>query len=149
MCVRDLFGPEEEGGERQQWKLDQCVYVGDSPSDGAAAKAAGMRSVGVSYGSHPLETVEPAFDQTVHSVEELEEALMKLVTGGASSASSSSSPALMDCPAVPLRCSSCKGASSSSASKLSWHRKQRRRAERERERGGGHTNNAVLRLDVV
>jgi phosphoglycolate phosphatase-like HAD superfamily hydrolase len=105
VCVRDLFGPEEEGGERQQWKLDQCVYVGDSPSDGAAAKAAGMRSVGVSYGSHPLETVEPAFDQTVHSVEELEEALMKLVTGGASSASSSSSPAFdgLSCGAFKMQ----------------------------------------------
>lgn len=29
-----------------------CVYVGDSPSDGAAARAAGMGSVGVAWGSH-------------------------------------------------------------------------------------------------
>lgn len=47
------------------------IYIGDSPSDGAAAKAAGMRSIGVTWGSHPVERVAPAFDVTVSSVDEL------------------------------------------------------------------------------
>ena len=49
----------------------QCIYVGDSPSDGQAAKNAGMPSVGVTWGSHPIETVEPAFTYTVHNTESL------------------------------------------------------------------------------
>jgi phosphoglycolate phosphatase-like HAD superfamily hydrolase len=36
----------------------QCIYVGDSPS-------------GVTWGSHPVETVQPAFTHTVHSTEAL------------------------------------------------------------------------------
>ena len=52
-------------------RSEDCVYIGDSPSDGAAARAAGMRCVGVTYGSHPEHTVRPAFDHTVASVQEL------------------------------------------------------------------------------
>lgn len=56
-------------------KLDlhpsQCVYIGDSPSDGQAATAAGMHSIGVTWGSHAVETVVPAFKHTAHSVDEL------------------------------------------------------------------------------
>jgi HAD superfamily hydrolase (TIGR01549 family) len=48
-----------------------CVYVGDSPSDGQAATAAGMKSVGVTWGSHPETTVRPAFTETVHTTDEL------------------------------------------------------------------------------
>ena len=33
------------------WDLARCVYVGDSPSDGIAARAAGMMSVGVAWGA--------------------------------------------------------------------------------------------------
>ena len=57
----------------------RCVYVGDSPSDGQAAEAAGMRGVGVTWGSHPVYTVVPAFTQTVYSVEELETALLEYI----------------------------------------------------------------------
>lgn len=49
----------------------QCVYIGDSPSDGLAATAAGMHSIGVTWGSHAVETVIPAFAHTAHTVDEL------------------------------------------------------------------------------
>lgn len=52
--------------------LSSAVYVGDSPSDGAAARAAGMASIGVTWGSHGIATVQPAFDVCVHTVAELE-----------------------------------------------------------------------------
>jgi len=34
------------------------IYIGDSPSDGEAARLAGLFSVGVAWGSHPLFTLE-------------------------------------------------------------------------------------------
>ena len=49
-----------------------CVYVGDSPTDGQAAAAAGMPSVGVTWGSHPAKSVREAFTHTVETVEELQ-----------------------------------------------------------------------------
>ena len=55
-----------------------CAYVGDAPSDGAAAKAAGMRAIGVSWGAHPratLDSCEPPFDVVCDSVDELRAAL--------------------------------------------------------------------------
>jgi pyrophosphatase PpaX len=52
---------------------DRTVYIGDSPFDLRAAKAAGVHSIGVSWGRiHPaerLEAEEP--DAIVHSAEEL------------------------------------------------------------------------------
>jgi phosphoglycolate phosphatase len=57
----------------------QCVYVGDSPSDGQAAEAAGMPSIGVTWGSHPEETVKPAFTRTVYSTRELSDALLQMI----------------------------------------------------------------------
>lgn len=51
----------------------ECIYVGDSPSDGAAAKAAGMGAIGVLWGSHPEEKLRQApFDHLCRSVEELQ-----------------------------------------------------------------------------
>jgi len=47
-----------------------CIYIGDSPSDGQAAKAAGMKSIGVTWGSHSLETVAPNFDMVATDVSE-------------------------------------------------------------------------------
>jgi len=58
--------------------VSQCVYVGDSPSDGRAACAAGMRSVGVGYGSHRLAFLEEegGFSEGVwETVEEVFEVL--------------------------------------------------------------------------
>jgi hypothetical protein len=36
-----------------------------------AAAAAGMRSIGVTWGSHPINSVTPAFSYTAHSMDEL------------------------------------------------------------------------------
>lgn len=47
------------------------VYIGDSPSDGEAAKSAGLYAVGVSWGSHPILSLSGKFDAIVHSVDEL------------------------------------------------------------------------------
>lgn len=69
VCVGDLGSPPPA----------QCVYVGDSPSDGAAAAAAGMRSVGVSYGSHSLAAITGQFDEIAHTPAELEAALLRLL----------------------------------------------------------------------
>mmetsp|Transcript_7278 Transcript_7278/g.15927 ORF Transcript_7278/g.15927 Transcript_7278/m.15927 type:complete len:258 (+) Transcript_7278:144-917(+) len=53
-------------------KPQSCVYIGDSPTDGMAAAAAGMRSIGVTWGSHPIHTITPAFTHTAHSMPELQ-----------------------------------------------------------------------------
>lgn len=55
----------------------RCVYIGDSPSDGEAAAAAGMRGVGVTWGSHPVDTVKLAFHEVVHNVDELQVTLLQ------------------------------------------------------------------------
>jgi phosphoglycolate phosphatase-like HAD superfamily hydrolase len=56
-----------------------CIYIGDSPSDGQAASNAGMPSVGVTWGSHPVETVRPAFTHMVHDTEALGLLLMQML----------------------------------------------------------------------
>ena len=48
-----------------------CCYVGDSPSDGVAASAAGMMSVGVPWGSHSREELEGSFDKVVDDPKQL------------------------------------------------------------------------------
>ena len=54
----------------------QCVYIGDSPSDAEAAKAAGMISIGVLWGSHSESKVRAApFDHVCSSVDELKNLL--------------------------------------------------------------------------
>jgi len=50
----------------------ECVYIGDSPTDGAAAHAAGMPSVGVLWGSHKEESLRSApFTHICETVDEL------------------------------------------------------------------------------
>jgi phosphoglycolate phosphatase-like HAD superfamily hydrolase len=57
-----------------------CIYIGDSPSDAAAAKAAGMGAIGVLWGSHAEEKVRAApFDHVCRSVEELQALMPKRV----------------------------------------------------------------------
>jgi phosphoglycolate phosphatase-like HAD superfamily hydrolase len=57
-----------------------CVYIGDSPSDGAAAKNAGMAAIGVLWGSHSEEKVRAApFDHVCDSMESLR-ALLPQIT---------------------------------------------------------------------
>eukprot|EP00594_Rhizosolenia_setigera_P001113 CAMPEP_0178946628 /NCGR_PEP_ID=MMETSP0789-20121207/4393_1 /TAXON_ID=3005 /ORGANISM="Rhizosolenia setigera, Strain CCMP 1694" /LENGTH=259 /DNA_ID=CAMNT_0020626645 /DNA_START=169 /DNA_END=948 /DNA_ORIENTATION=+ len=50
----------------------ECVYIGDSPSDGKAADAAGMSSIGVTWGSNSKEQLmEAPFLHICNTVEEL------------------------------------------------------------------------------
>ena len=59
------------------WIPSKCIYVGDSPSDGAAAKAAGMVSIGVPWGAHSRTSLCESghFQHVVNTVEELSELL--------------------------------------------------------------------------
>ena len=54
-------------------KPEHAVYVGDMKSDIIAAKAAGMKSIGVTYGYHPVKTnfLEWEADLIAHSPEEI------------------------------------------------------------------------------
>ncbi|GKZ01469.1 hypothetical protein MPSEU_001097500 [Mayamaea pseudoterrestris] len=56
-----------------------CVYVGDSPTDGMAAKSAGMKAVGVTWGSHKQATMQASFDHLCQDVNELEDYLHELL----------------------------------------------------------------------
>jgi len=49
----------------------QCVYIGDSPSDGQAAKAAGMPGIGVTWGAHEETKLASHFTHMCRSVDEL------------------------------------------------------------------------------
>jgi HAD superfamily hydrolase (TIGR01509 family) len=52
-----------------------CVYIGDSPSDGLAAQAAGMAAIGVTWGAHSAESLQQqaphSFSHICHTVDEL------------------------------------------------------------------------------
>lgn len=74
VCVSNIFGSENILANAKS-----CVYVGDSPSDGRAAAAAGMKSIGVAYGSHSLHSISPCFDEIVHTPQELEASLWRLL----------------------------------------------------------------------
>lgn len=51
---------------------DECVYIGDSPSDAVCADQAGMPSIGVVWGSHGEESLSKApFSRVVGSMKEL------------------------------------------------------------------------------
>ena len=56
------------------------VYVGDSPSDGKAAAAAGMKSIGVLWGANPKEKLEGHFETLVQDVPALIVALREALT---------------------------------------------------------------------
>ena len=58
----------------------QSIYIGDSPSDGAAAYAAGMKSIGVTWGSHPKSTVSTAFTYTADTMSDLEQYINKFLS---------------------------------------------------------------------
>jgi len=55
------------------------VYVGDSPSDGKAARAAGMKSVGVLWGANPEAKLKDDFDVLVDDVPALILALREML----------------------------------------------------------------------
>ena len=50
----------------------RCIYVGDSPSDGLAAKNAGMVGIGVLWGSNKRGKLVGCFDHIAANVEELQ-----------------------------------------------------------------------------
>eukprot|EP00945_MAST-04E_sp_MAST-4E-sp1_P008813 g8813.t1 len=51
----------------------KCIYIGDSPSDGAAGKRAGMMTVGCTWGSHKRNVLEDSgsFDFVIDGIIEL------------------------------------------------------------------------------
>jgi phosphoglycolate phosphatase-like HAD superfamily hydrolase len=54
----------------------RCVYIGDSPSDAMAAHNAGMRSIGVLWGSHPKASLLKApFSVLCETIDDLREVL--------------------------------------------------------------------------
>mmetsp|Transcript_39959 Transcript_39959/g.96464 ORF Transcript_39959/g.96464 Transcript_39959/m.96464 type:complete len:378 (-) Transcript_39959:328-1461(-) len=68
--------PEPEGLYLVCKELDvdpsKAVYIGDSPSDACAASSAGMKSIGVTWGSHPRQNLEQApFDKLCDTIDEL------------------------------------------------------------------------------
>lgn len=68
----------------QQLELEpeNCVYIGDSPSDGRAARSCNMHSIGVSWGSHSVESISPNFDKVVHTVQDLNNVLREFINQG-------------------------------------------------------------------
>jgi phosphoglycolate phosphatase-like HAD superfamily hydrolase len=50
-----------------------CIYIGDAPTDGQAGKAAGMQTIGVTWGSFPKDRVVGSFDHVVHDINGLKD----------------------------------------------------------------------------
>lgn len=75
--------PDPEGILRciQHMGIDasNCMFVGDSPTDGQAASAAGMKSIGVTWGSYSEDKIKESFTHIARSVQELEEMLVHYV----------------------------------------------------------------------
>lgn len=60
--------------------IENCVYIGDSPTDGIAARSCGMKSIGVCWGSHSKETITPCFDRIVTTVDELSQEIKNILS---------------------------------------------------------------------
>lgn len=60
------------------WNPVRCIYVGDSPSDGAAAMSAGMVSVGCAWGAHDVASLTESknFHVIANTVGELRKVLL-------------------------------------------------------------------------
>lgn len=52
-------------------EASNCIYVGDSPTDGMAASGARMYSIGVTWGNHSCDELVAHFDKVVSTVSEL------------------------------------------------------------------------------
>ena len=61
-------------------KAEDGVYVGDSPSDGKAARAAGMKSIGVLWGANGEAALTDHFDVLCEDVPSLIKALRGMLT---------------------------------------------------------------------
>ena len=81
IAVRALSAPTEWAyGVVVHGCSAQCFYVGDAPSDGRAARAAGMRAVGVSWGSHSGKEWRENFDVVADTLPQLRAALLMPTT---------------------------------------------------------------------
>jgi phosphoglycolate phosphatase-like HAD superfamily hydrolase len=60
-------------------EVGECIFIGDSPTDGMAAQNAKMISIGVTWGSYPIERIEPCFTYIVKTVTELSYLVEQLV----------------------------------------------------------------------
>lgn len=54
-----------------------CIYIGDSPTDGMAASAAGIYSIGVSWGKNSFNDLKEYFDAVVSTTNELQSLIDK------------------------------------------------------------------------
>ena len=55
------------------------IYVGDSPSDGKAARAAGMKSIGVLWGANGEAALRDSFDRICPDVDDLVYTIRKMM----------------------------------------------------------------------
>ena len=70
-CIQTLLGNDAD---------HSCVvYVGDAPTDGTAARAAGCRSVAVAWGAHSADDLRPHFDVVVEEGTQLYDAIANVV----------------------------------------------------------------------
>jgi len=74
----------------------EAVYIGDSPSDGRAALAAGCASVGVTWGANSPPALVGAFDTMVHSVASLSDVLFPESAAAASGDAAQAKHILLD-----------------------------------------------------
>mmetsp|Transcript_34663 Transcript_34663/g.68393 ORF Transcript_34663/g.68393 Transcript_34663/m.68393 type:complete len:299 (-) Transcript_34663:6-902(-) len=58
-------------------EVAECAYIGDAPTDGRAARQAGMRAIGVAWGSSAASTLEAECDEVVETVDQLLAALFR------------------------------------------------------------------------
>jgi phosphoglycolate phosphatase len=58
-----------------QVQASNCIYVGDSPTDGMAASGARMYSIGVTWGNNAHGDLEAHFDEIVSTITELQLAI--------------------------------------------------------------------------
>lgn len=58
---------------------ENCIYIGDGPGDGDAAKNAGIMSIGVTWGSYEAISIEGKFDMLVDNMNELEDSIDKII----------------------------------------------------------------------
>jgi pyrophosphatase PpaX len=69
--------PVMEGARRLGLSARQCMYVGDSPHDMVAGRAAGVLTVAATWGPFPERVLEPKPDYALRSLSEL----MRLLQG--------------------------------------------------------------------
>ena len=67
--------PVIEGARRFGLPIGQCLYVGDSPHDMAAGKAAGAIAVAALWGPFPVRVLEPGPEYALHELSELADLL--------------------------------------------------------------------------